>query len=1307
MKVLIPDLIVQKYQKGETNGKFSGTAIFLDISGFTPMTEKLMRQGKVGVEVLSKILNNMFEKVIHIIYQEEGFISTFAGDALTSIFSTVNGEKPLKVALKILEFFKTHGSNKTQFGEFNLEVKLGLSFGEIRWGIVGSDEYKSFYFRGEAINGCAASEHLCSKGEIVIDTKLKSILPNQKYSFEFKEENYFSVSFQEVSNLSGNQTRLGEIRSSDTPESLMRLFFPSLLQQEISSEFRDITSVFISFEEPGSFSGLNKIVSRVLEHLNSFGGYLSSLDFGDKGSLLLVLFGAPTSYEDNNLRAADFANHVRNELGDKIKIGITFGTTFTGFVGSELRNTYTALGNIVNLSGRFMASASPGQVLISNHVAKYIEREFQVKYSEKKTFKGIEGEVEVYELLQSTYFEDEGLHTGGFVGREDESERLKKFSQKFLTGSFAGMIYVYGEAGVGKSKFLYEFTKPLIKSGAALIVLQTDSILRKSLNPFIAHFMEYFNISQKLSEKQKKAQFKNIFDELIAQVKSRSFPDPKEVNSLMENLLSNWASMAAMINIQYKDFTYENLDAKSRFAASLSVIRSYFLLRSLIQPLILVIEDAYHIDEDSKQAIDNLCSGIPKIPLIIFASCRLGDDGSKPKFLSRNKNFEKEISLKPLKRSESNKLIRFLLDKPIHENLSNFIIEHSEGNPLYIEEFCKYLLRNNMMHEIKGVYELASKNVDIPEGIGSVLVARIDRLPKDIKKVILMASVLGREFNVHVLPKLISGEAIDFNEALQEGIRQNIWKKFSGNFYQFNQSTLREVAYSMQLTEDLKKLHKKSAEALVAYYGDHPGRMADIAHHYEKAGILDKTVEYLYKAVTVAGENYHNENCLDLYKKLLTYLEDNEEKIKIYAKIAEIKELTGLWEQAIASLSEGIGLAQKIENELISADLQSYIGEILQKKGEPKKAIYSILEAISVAERYEDDRILSRCYLNLGRTYWGQGNFKKSMESLETAFQLKSKIKDDSGTALALYYTGVVKRDQGDIKKAVEYYKKSEKLFTKVRDRRYLTYPLYDLGVIYQYQGDLDTSEKHFKKCAFVYKEIGYKSGESAALLNIGVAHFLRGNYDQALDLFNQSLRLANQLGERMAIAFALFRLSTVYYEMELYRQSIAYAKQALIEMTKSNAQGYFGYIFSYLSCIYAKMGNPDHSIKAAYYGMKNIKKIGSDVENGRIYMGLGIALSINKKISRISLQRLKAIQKMCGAIENTPKQYFELSIDISRKVKYIPTLIHALCIYAEYLIQIGEESQAKSFIEDALKIAKNSKMNPIFKTIKDISKDK
>ena len=172
MENLIPRFIAEKFSEKVYDGQFSAATIFMDISGFTAMTQELMKEGKEGAEILVNIINTVFEPVIAVVYESGGFISTFAGDAFTAIFSDeARTDRAVHCAMRINKLFHEIGEQKTRLGEFEFNVKLGISFGKVEWEIIGTETHKAYYFRGDAIDGCAYAEHHCQVNEIVLDEK--------------------------------------------------------------------------------------------------------------------------------------------------------------------------------------------------------------------------------------------------------------------------------------------------------------------------------------------------------------------------------------------------------------------------------------------------------------------------------------------------------------------------------------------------------------------------------------------------------------------------------------------------------------------------------------------------------------------------------------------------------------------------------------------------------------------------------------------------------------------------------------------------------------------------------------------------------------------------------------------------------------------------------------------------------------------------------------------------------------------------------------------------------------------------------
>jgi len=165
MKTLIPSFILEKNKENKFSGKFKATTMFIDISGFTAMTQDLMKNGKEGAEVLSDIINKIYTPSIKAVHDHYGFISTFAGDAFTSVFP-YKDSKPiyaLNVAKQIQEIFSKIGKQKTKFGTFELSIKIGLSYGTVNWGIIRSDNLKTYFFKGYTIDNCTECEHNADK----------------------------------------------------------------------------------------------------------------------------------------------------------------------------------------------------------------------------------------------------------------------------------------------------------------------------------------------------------------------------------------------------------------------------------------------------------------------------------------------------------------------------------------------------------------------------------------------------------------------------------------------------------------------------------------------------------------------------------------------------------------------------------------------------------------------------------------------------------------------------------------------------------------------------------------------------------------------------------------------------------------------------------------------------------------------------------------------------------------------------------------------------------------------------------------
>ncbi|MEL6863427.1 MAG: adenylate/guanylate cyclase domain-containing protein, partial [Bacteroidota bacterium] len=502
MKHLVPNFIQTQYQNGRTTGAFQAYTMFIDLSGFTPLTETLMRQGNEGAEQLSRSLNNIFSPMVHLVYQRKGFIPYFAGDAFTAIFPLdqpdFDEQTLIETARQLRDMFTIEGLKKTRFGFFQIGIKIGLSKGEVQWGIIG-DQYKSFYFRGDAIDNCAKSEHMASGQEIILEQHLvKGLAEAELPQMEPLEDGYYRLLENEPLSSEPNNT---VVNLAPLEREVAKLFLPlSVLDYSEEGEFRNLVSIFISFRNVKDREQFNTFSTIVLNQINNFSGYFKEVDFGDKGGVMVGFFGAPVSFENNMDRALEFIYSVQQEIIPlqqqghlQIRAGITVGLAFTGIVGGEERCQYAAVGNRVNLAARLMIHSKWGEVLVDEDIRKC--RSFHFEHTGDIRYKGIEGNIPTYRL-SGRKEDNEVVYSGQMFGRKEELASLIQYAEPIFEDRFSGLVYVYGEAGIGKSRLSYELRQELRKKGnVQWYSCPADQILRKPFNPFIYFLRNHFGQS--------------------------------------------------------------------------------------------------------------------------------------------------------------------------------------------------------------------------------------------------------------------------------------------------------------------------------------------------------------------------------------------------------------------------------------------------------------------------------------------------------------------------------------------------------------------------------------------------------------------------------------------------------------------------------------------------------------------------------------------------------------------------------------------------------------------------------------------
>ncbi len=1162
MRPLIPYFIQEQFEEGNFQGQLEAFTLFVDLSGFTSLTERLMQAGNEGAEQLSMTVNNIFTPIVKMVYERGGFIPYYAGDAFTAIFPLKNNivsiDVLLKTALEIQTYFEQEGLQKTLFGSFQIGVKIGLSVGKVDWGIVGN-HHNSFYFKGEAIQQCAACQMAAKDLQIIFDLSFKQKLNNKKVKArKLRNQDFYLLQGLKQDHPIALPTASPSNRQLHR-KTVERFIPKPILNFNQAGEFRPVIAVFLAFSKIDAHPQLDAFTSIILEQIQTFSGYFKEIDFGDKGNVIVAFFGAPVSFENNIERSLEFIAAVeeesytlRKEHTIQFKAGITDGTAFTGILGGEERVQYAVVGNRVNLAARLMTYSDWGEILVDESIQK--NRQFRFQKKGDIHYKGIQGLIPTYKLIGRNAT-DSNVFSGKMVGRENELKELTQFARPLWENRSAGIIYIYGEAGIGKSRLTYEFMQVLNEQSSSNTInpvairwanCQADQILRKPFNPFIYFLKNYFQQSSENSKLANVDAFEKSFRQLIqhtAQIQHQ------EANSIIEELKRTKSILAALIALPTtKESLWEQLDAKGRYQNTLQAISNLLIAISIAQPLVIELEDAHWFDDSSKVFLQDFLRLTQQYPILLLITSRYFDDGSKPKLIPEE-DIEKfnisqlELDLNILPAEGIRAFAEHQLEGKISKEFHKLLIRTTNGNPFYAEQIIEYFVESDLLKQKKAIWHIKDKNVKLSNSINAILMARVDRLSNLVKETVKAAAVIGREFEVPVLSEVMKVQEAfiqkngNHTTVLQEQIKTaeqgQIWRAMNELRYIFKHSLLREAVYDMQLRVRLRELHRQIAEAIEHIYKDDISeRYFDLSFHYEQAESWKKAIFYTRKAADYARRNFQNQQAIRFYDKLLNLPESalsKENRIRLSLKKGSVLELVGDWENCETTYTIALEQAMFSHDDLLEARANDALGKLLMLKGNYKDARHHLETAVQTFENIDDKLGIAKTYGNLGNLYFRQGRYDEAKEYFSKSIALSRSLEYNTATAQIVSNLGLTHMNQGNYEEGI--FCQAEQLSISITkgDKQSMATLYTNMGIVYFEKGDYKSALSSYEKGLALSRELGNKLLTSIAIGCIGSVYQQQGNFEKAMDNFQLDMELCLEMGDKQGISIAHGLLGDLY----------------------------------------------------------------------------------------------------------------------------------------------------------------------------------
>ena len=1184
---MVPELIVENFRKGRYGGEFQAVSMFLDLSGFSTMTDALMQYGQHGAEVLAGLMHGVFDPLVESIFDYGGKIIGFAGDGILALYPSEGDAKStarraLTSAFVIQNRFKETPQRQTLYGDFLITAKIGLGFGSVSWGILRSaqGDQAAYYFRGSAVDESAEAEHHARAGDILLT----------RSSYELLHEAIESTphgAFQRFTGFLLETPQPAPVAFPPVDLSIARLFMPEdVIASDVRGEFRQVVNLFMRFPDL-SDDALQRMMSTIFELRSRYGGLVSRLDFGDKGCNMLMLWGAPVAYENDIGRAVNFLLDLKATVNFPITAGITYYISHAGYLGSSLYEDYTCYGWGVNLASRFMMTAKPGEIWVDDRIAKRVSRRFELDYVGSQVFKGFAAAQKVY-LLRGYTQAVEPAYQGQIVGREVELSELARFTEPLWQGRFAGLLLISGEAGIGKGRLVHEFRSSLRQKGkrALWAVCQSNQILRQSFNPFRSWLFRYFGISRSQPVEEQKQAFDAKLDNLL---------DCTPDSELSQELQRTRSILGALLNLHWDGSLYDQLDAEGRYNNTFLALIALLKAESLRQPVILFLEDLQFMDKDSKDFLPRLKRAIlaagEAYPIAILVTTRPPGQGLAKDLI------DERMALHAISAEAMAQLMEIRLGGAPSPELVTFLMERSEGNPYFAEQILLYLQEENLVETSDAGWRQI-REIDesfLPGDIRSVLVARLDQLMRGVKESIQMASVLGREFEILLLAHMWHQDDL-LPQHIAEAEQAAVWNPSDDLHYIFSHGLLRDAAYEMQMQARRRDLHALAVESLEHFYRDNPNRYAELAHHSKYAGLGSKAQKYYTLAGKVAAESYQNHQAIEYYKRALAFTSRSDlktqfdlliERVEVFNRIgnraAQLKDLETL-ELLAKQLNDQHRLVKaKIMHARYSFITGDYPGtiDLAQQVVTSSHAVGKEDEALGVYI------VWSQALFRLGKVGEAQ---KHGLEGLTLA--RKSGKRVEEGRSLSSL--GLIAIELRESEKAQQYLEDAVAIARETRERTLESRALANLANCAAYiQRNYPMAREYYEHAYYLAVELGDRYQQAISIGNLGWVCQMLGDFASAQSFHQKALLTSREVGNLYQETYTLMNLSGVAEVQGDAGKAIEYARQAL-ELCKrvSDLPGE-AWSYLYLGHAFTLMGKLDEAQKAYQHSLDLRKELG------------------------------------------------------------------------------------------------------------------
>jgi class 3 adenylate cyclase/tetratricopeptide (TPR) repeat protein len=930
---------------------------------------------------------------------------------------------------------------------------------------------------------------------------------------------------------------------------------------------------------------MNAAFEYLIEPIERYGGTVARL----MGDAILAFFGAPTAHEDDPQRAVlaglaiienitPYREKLRSEQGldFNVRVGINTGLVVVGDVGSETAGEYTAMGDAVNLAARMEQTAAPGTVQIAKDTYTLVAPLFELEEIGGISVKGKNAPVFAYQVLGSKAdpgslrgLTNQGI-SSSLVGRETEYQSAQSAVDRLFAGQ-GGILFIQGEAGIGKSRLMAELRSNMATEKSQLTWLEGHNLSYGqtiSYWPFQEILRNYSGINEEDIETE-------AWSKLESSVRQLFQDETTEILPYLASLLSIDVSSDYAERVKY-------LDGEALGRQVYRASRRFFQRLAEQQPLVLLFDDLHWMDASSAGLLEHLLTLVERVPIVLCCLSRPDPETPASRLLEiieeQYMNRLIKIKLVPLSQNASRHLVQNLLEiDGLPEQTRQMILDKADGNPFYLEEIVRDLIENGALAQeaSTGRWRATQRidNVAVPDTIQGLLIARIDRLDEDLKQVLRRAAVIGRTFLYRILSAVLED---DQNLEQEMEHLQNVElvkekQRIPELEYIFKHALAQEAAYESILHQERRKVHAQVGAAIEAQMADRLDEFYGLlAYHYSSAERWEQAQDYLFKAGDHAGSMAADSEALAHYRQAMeAYARvrgddwNPLERAQLERKIGEALYRLGQHGQARPHLERALAL--------LGMDLPSSSGGTR----------LAILRALMVQAAH---RILPRLFVrSMGGAFdpVAEEIFVTSrvlsgvelLANVERFLLLSVKVLNASESRGYAYGSAVLSANMGTAAVLIGSFRLAEIYFRRSQAFAKLTNPFrpvpeLDMALVVYANSlaDLDKMQEHALRGMEIARKAGMLRQWGISKINLVWSYWAGGEFDSAVEENEELLQAAEDSSDQQMTAWGLLAQGCIHMRRGFaqdanasFERGISIAKELPDYITLTGLAGWMG----------------------------------------------------------------------------------------------------------------------------------------------------